>query len=405
MSAGASSTVERVVRAQLCTGCGLCAGVSHGSIVMDAGTGFNRPVQVAPIDGATEATIAAACPGAVVAAWGEAPHTHPSWGPWFRVATGYATDETARYCGSSGGALTGLAIHALKSGLVDRVVHVAADPANPIGNIVTCSTTEAEIIAGAGSRYAASSPLGGIEQLLSDGGSVAFVGKPCDISALRRLSRTDPRVDRHVRLALAFFCAGVPNQNAARRILSAMEVSPQELVAFRYRGRGWPGTAAAETRDGRTAEMSYAESWGEYLAKEVQFRCKICPDAVGGSADIACADAWYGDDRGYPSFEERDGRSLIVSRTAFGEQFLAEALSAGALRATPLDVGEIDKMQPSQAQRKRLVRARTAALAVLLRPTPRTRGTCVEAAAAKASLREQVRNFLGAIRRALIQTH
>ena len=50
--------------------------------------------------------------------------------------------------------------------------------------------------------------------------------------------------------------------------------------------------------------MSYAQSWGEILTKHVQFRCKVCPDGSGGFADVACADAWYGDERGYPSFEE-----------------------------------------------------------------------------------------------------
>ena len=55
--------------------------------------------------------------------------------------------------------------------------------------------------------------------------------------------------------------------------------------------------------------MSYADSWGAHLSKHVQFRCKICPDAVGGVADIACADAWYGGDSGYPQFDEAAGRS------------------------------------------------------------------------------------------------
>jgi coenzyme F420 hydrogenase subunit beta len=399
VSAGGSATVERVLRGQLCTGCGLCASVSGGSIVMDDASGYNRPRVEGPVDAAAERLIAGACPGAAVAPWPSAPNTHISWGPWRRVGVGWSTDAALRRDGSSGGAVTALAVHALKTGMVDRVVHVIADPANPTGNLVTCSTTADEVIAGAGSRYAASSPLATIDALLSDGGKIAFVGKPCDVSALRRLAGLDPRVDAHVPLTLAFFCVGVPNRTGVRGILKKMGMAPEDVSSFRYRGDGWPGLARAVAHDGRTAEMSYAESWGGYLAKEVQFRCKICPDAVGGSADIACADAWYGDDAGYPSFEERDGRSLVVARSARGESMLDRALADGALGFEPLDINEIDKMQPSQALRKRLVRSRTAALAALMQPRLDTRGVMVEAAASQAGLGVQLKNFLGTARR------
>ena len=189
MSAGGSPTVERVVRGQLCTGCGLCAAVSGGAIAMDKASGYNRPVQTGPVSDAAEAKIAGACPGAVLAPWPAAPNRHPSWGPWRGVGVGWSTNPDIRHRGSSGGAVTALAVHALETGLVDRVVHVVADPANPTGNLVTCSTTTAQVVEGAGSRYAASSPLAGIETLLSGGGKIAFVGKPCDVSALRRLAR------------------------------------------------------------------------------------------------------------------------------------------------------------------------------------------------------------------------
>ena len=177
-------------------------------------------------------------------------------------------------------------------------------------------------------------------------------------------------------------------------------MAADELVEFRYRGRGWPGACVATTAE-RTAEMTYAESWGGYLSKEVQFRCKICPDAVGGVADIACADAWYGDADGYPSFSEQDGRSLIISRTASGDRLLATALDEGAVEAAPLEIDEIDKMQPSQAKRKRLVLARTAALPIAAQPRPRMRGLMVMEAARRATFAELARNLLGTLRRTL----
>lgn len=397
-----SPTVDRVLRGELCTGCGLCASVAGAAIEMQVvSPGYNRPRQKAPITAEAEQLISQACPGAVVAPWDGELQVDPYWGPWRQVFTGHATDEATRYEGASGGALSALLVHALNTGLIDRVIHVAADPASPTRNIITCSRTAAEVLAGAGSRYTASSPLTGIDQALAEGGGIAFVGKPCDVSALRRLATMDPRVDQHVPLMLSFFCGGMPSHNGVLRILAKMGVEPEDVSAFRYRGQGWPGTAAATTHDGRVEKMSYAASWGDHLSKEVQFRCKICPDAVGGAADIACADAWYGNEKGYPSFDEQDGRSLILTRSLVGQQLLAAATAAGAISAEIIHIEEIDKMQPAQASRKRLVRARVAALSATFQPKPRMEGLLVESASKKARARDQLRNFFGTVRRIL----
>ena len=80
---------------------------------------------------------------------------------------------------------------------------------------------------------------------------------------------------------------------------------------------------------------------------------------------------------------------------------LAAAEAAGAIATTPLDVGEIIKMQPHQARRKRLVASRIAALTATFQPRPRTDGTGVETAAKLAPFAEQLRSFAGSVRRIL----
>lgn len=400
MTFAPSPTLRKVISGQLCSGCGLCAGVSPDAVQMETvAPGYSRPRQVASLSPDQEQKVAASCPGAVVAPWGGAPNLHPYWGPWRQILTGHAQDAELRFAGSSGAALSALLIHALRSGRVDRVLHVAADSQQPTRNTLAWSVTPDEVMQNAGSRYASSSPLADIEAVLAQDVRVAFVGKPCDVSALRQLATVDSRVNLRFPLMLSFFCGGIPSHDGADRIVRAMGLEPENVVRFRYRGNGWPGKARAETANGRVAEMSYAESWGGHLSKEVQFRCKICPDAVGGVADIACADAWYGSDDGYPSFEEEEGRSLIVSRTEAGDDLLADALSAGMVSVSPLDVDEIELMQPAQARRKRLVASRNASCRVLMQPLPDMRGLDVMTAARRAGIGEQLRNFIGAMRR------
>jgi hypothetical protein len=56
-------------------------------------------------------------------------------------------------------------------------------------------------------------------------------------------------------------------------------------------------------------------------------------------------------------------------------------------------------MQPSQARRKRLAKSRMLALAVTLQARPDVAGTCLDEAAKAAGFGEQLRSFLGAVRR------
>lgn len=394
-----SPTLEAALDGKLCSGCGLCAGVAAEAVEMRiAPPGFLRPRQLAPLTAAQERTIAGSCPALTVAPWGEigAAQVHPAWGPFRRILTGHATDPRVRFVGSSGGFITALARFALAERMVDAVVTVkAGDDAAPLANPVHIIDEPEELLAAAGSRYGPSAPLAQVNRLVEDGRKFLFVGKPCDVSALRQLARFDPRVSERFPLALSFFCGGVPSLAGSERVIEAMGLIPDHVRAFRYRGNGWPGKARAETRDGRSAEMDYETCWGHYLTRHVQFRCKICPDSVGGVADIACADAWFGGESGYPQFEDREGRSLVMVRSAVGQQFLEAALDRGVVACEPSSIADIDLMQPSQKKRKSLVEARTAALAMTFRPRPNFRGVRVRKAAQTAPLGDRVRNFLG----------
>ncbi len=401
----ASPALARVERGQLCTGCGLCAGIAPQAINMVmVEPGYLRPRQSAALTNDQESAIAAACPGLVVdeSRRESAPIDDPLWGPAHFVGTGFATDPRLRNQASSGGVISALLVHALTTGIVDFVVQTSADPERPTGNRTAASTSADDIFAAAGSRYTASAPLAELETWLARPGRFAFVGKPCDVTALRARAHADPRIAEKVPLMLGFFCAGIPSAAGTGRILDRLGVAADDVTAFRYRGDGWPGFATATLKDGSLRRMSYADSWGDILSKQVQFRCKICPDATGNVADIACADAWYGDDRGYPSFDEQDGRSLVIARTAFGAALLDAARRAGTIETSPLAITEIAKMQPAQARRKKQILSRLAAMAVAGRPRPRYRGLRLWAAAARDRPLEQARSFAGLVRR-LIQ--
>lgn len=394
--------LDTIVQGGLCHGCGGCvAAVGGERIGMSMSVnGYLRPVAHTPLSSEEQAIVAEVCSGREVVQTrdGEARYDD-LWGPVLSVETGYAVDPAIRYVGSSGGVLTGLLAYLLETEAIDFVVHTGMDPARPLGNATKVSRTRADVLAGAGSRYAPSSPLADLDDHLAKGRPFAFVGKPCDIATLRRMAKRDARIDRLVPYKLAFFCAGVPSLKGAQEVLRVLGVAEEEVIQFAYRGQGWPGLTRATRRDGSEETMDYNSSWGGVLHRHLQFRCKICPDGSGEFADVVCADAWYGKD-GFPDFTERDGRSLIVARTTEGRALLESAYRAGAIASEPLSINEIRYMQPYQVNRKRGMLARLTGLAFNpTRPRPRYRGLALTELMLRSNPIFLARTLAGTVRR------
>lgn len=116
---------------------------------------------------------------------------------------------------------------------------------------------------------------------------------------------------------------------------------------MRYRGDGWPGYFIAKFKNGHELKKSYNESWGEVLGHHVMFRCKICPDTIGLSADLTIGDGWKTKD-GYPDFTESDGRSFVLVRTEDGKNYLQAAFEQGRVIIEELPLTQVKQMQPTQ---------------------------------------------------------
>lgn len=392
--------VEKVVSAGLCSGCGLCESIApKGAITIRmTQSGYLRPLVNERLSSDTETSIAGTCPGIQVAHDEGCENYDVSWGPLRSVQVGYAADPEVRRMGSSGGVISALCINLLESGEVDFVAQIAVSTIDPIANELQISRTRDDVIRAAGSRYAPSAPLKTLRELLATGERFAFVGKPCDVAALRAYMRLNPSARTQIPYLLSFMCAGIPSEHGTEEVIKAMGADRSKLRRFRYRGDGWPGMARAEHFDGTSYEMDYNSSWGEILGKQLQFRCKVCADGTGEFADLVCADAWYGKD-GYPDFTDRDGRSLILVRTDAGAKLLEKTIENLAAVVIGVSVDEISLMQPYQLNRKRLVAARSVATLLATGRVVRFRRLSLVRAAMHAGVVNLLRNAWGTYKR------
>jgi coenzyme F420 hydrogenase subunit beta len=398
--------LETVVRSGLCSGCGICESVAGRDAVEMRWTavGQLRPQVKRPLPRAVEERALALCPGVEVVGPAEQPGTEmsPVWGPVASIQRGWSADPQVRWHAAAGGAMTALGLHLLETGEVDAILHVRASETDPMQTDAQVSRTRAEVIGGAQSRYGPASPLVHVHRLLDEGLRFAVLAKPCDINAVRALQRVDPRAREQIRACITMFCGGVPSLRMAEAIVRSHGVTPGELSLFRFRGEGWPGPMRTATADGRVFDVTYDTAWYDPSVPwtyDMQFRCKVCPDAIGEVADVSCPDGWVMKD-GVPLHEEGpDGVNLVVARTELGRRLVEAAVRSGHLETAPCTMEELDRMHRDHYPRHLSAPARALGMRLAGSPSLRIRRYRSLALTRRAGLRNTVRALAGSWRR------
>lgn len=345
-----SEAISRVVEAGNCSGCGACALLSD-DIRMDLSSeGHLRPVL--PVrseakDSVPTTLFLAICPGVR----DEPPASPPearrdvTWGNIVGVYEGQAEDLHERHNGASAGVIGALARWLVSTRECQRVFAVVAK-GNSLTSEAKVVRASSEIPTTQGSRY---QPASSIQMAKDYQEGDLVIGKPCEISALRRHSL---QTGRAAPLLISFFCGGTPSQLGTTRIVAAMGLEPTEAIAIRFRGHGWPGPTTVVTRSGTEHRMEYEKSWGDVLNRHLQWRCKICPDGIGEHADIVVADYWRLDEDNQVTFEESNARSIVIARTVRGQDLLDRAKSLRILSLRPESVDNVATVQEHHQSRR-----------------------------------------------------
>lgn len=328
---------------ELCVGCGACASIA-GLAMAEDGRGFYRPPAEA-VDG----RCAAYCPVATL----PTKYDDNPWGEAASAYLGWAKEVDVRRNGSSGGVITACLCYLLDAGLVDAVMQVGPDPDDPLFSEARFSESCDAVKECSGSRYVSCPALGRVAEAVGTGKRFAAVGKPCDVRALRNLMGADERYAAAFPYLFSFFCAGLPSKEAARRLDEKLNPEGRRLVAFRYRGNGWPGFVTETFVDGGEARMTYDDSWGKVLGRDLEGYCRFCFDGLGEYADVSAGDAWHRLPNGKPDFSEHEGRNVVFGRTEKGAELLRAVQGAGLVHLDDFDDWDyLRGIQARQFERK-----------------------------------------------------
>ncbi len=388
--------LDRVVAEGLCTGCGLCAGISDQIDMHVANSGYERPVASdQPLPTALQTVLADACPGVHVRGLdtdtiAAAPHHDAVWGPYERLVKAHASDPEVRHRASTGGVLTALAQYLLASGRAAFILHVRAGGRDPSFGQMHLSTDPKQVLDGAGSRYGPAAPLERIDQVLDRGQPFAFVGKPCDISALRALGDHDARVGELVVAYLTMVCGGYGPPQSTHAFFERLGTHRDQVAQVRYRGYGCPGATRVQTHEGEVFEASYEDFWGTDSSMwQLPWRCKICPDGIGDGADVAAADDWPGATPDREAAQSDPGTNAVIVRTQVGAALMQAAEAAGFLTlGAEVTPAYMTSIQPHQMRKKFSALSRWRGLTEVGRLQPRSTNLRLEDLTAQLS-REQ----------------
>jgi coenzyme F420 hydrogenase subunit beta len=347
-------TIEQVTRDGLCTGCGTCFAMCPLSAIemrIDGRTGIYLP-QVNAKKCNYCGICLDICPGYSVdfnqlnrAIFGKEAKD-VLLGNYLNCYIGHATDSNIRYNSASGGLVTALLLFALDEGLIDGALVTRMSRQNQLEPEPFIARTRQEIIEASKSKYCPVPANIALKEILASKKEERFavVGLPCHISSIRKAEKLNKKLKESIALHFGIFCSHTLNLHGTELLLSKLGVKSKDISKLSYRGDGWPGGIKIVLEDGQQKFISNQNIlWNSIFGSHffTPLCCFFCRDVTSELADISFGDAWL------PEIvaNERQGKSVVTSRSEAGETMLQTASSRGNIEISAVAARDIIRSQ------------------------------------------------------------
>jgi coenzyme F420 hydrogenase subunit beta len=309
---------EMTEAADLCIGCGLCAGICPPSALQMTtnARGEYVPVEVRDICRSRCNLCIRACPFGQHGV-NEDQLAEPLFGQLpgiqHRTETGYVLKSWAGYSrmghnrakGASGGLTTWFLQTLLKNDVVDRVVTVSST--GEPGHLYEFAMFDnpADLQQASQSVYYPVEMSEVIKQILAgDPMRYAIVGLPCFLKAIRLAAQRYKRLRDRIVVLVGLTCGELKSKFFAEYLCASAGLDPARLEAVRFRekdtslptAKNYRVTFRTRTPDGdeQSAALPWsglpAETWGKgYFTPNA---CNYCDDVFAEMADVVFMDAW-----------------------------------------------------------------------------------------------------------------
>ncbi len=353
--------------AELCVGCGVCAGVCPtGALAMgenDFGEYRPRITGGSCTDCGLCGRVCPFVAGPDEDQLGEALYSRveeirntPETGYYLSNCCGGIVDERLRWSRTSGGLASWVLAQLLETGVVDRVVCVADGPRPDRLFEFAVFSDAASVWSASRSSYYPVEISACLQSILKSDLRYAVIGLPCLVKGLRKAQMAMPRLKDRIPVVLGLTCGQQRSKWFAEYLIRLTGESVENVtrVSFRVKRKNQPAHRhlfSVWTEGNNVPKHAdwfgkYGEAWSESLFKISA--CNYCDDVFAELADISLMDAWLPGHRDDPR-----GTSIAIARSPLCRNLLDDGAAAGVLRIEPLAVEQVIRSQAGVLALKR----------------------------------------------------
>jgi len=241
------------------------------------------------------------------------------FGIYKRLVIAQASDNNILQRCQDGGVVSALLTFALKNGMIDAAVVSATSIEKPLFPIPRLASTPQEVLECAGTRYTYSPNLLVLQEAVKlKKKSLAFVGTPCQIQAVRKVEAVPlKKYSSMLRFTIGLMCTESFTYEGLiqKHIQQKLGVNLREIKKINIKGK-----VLVTTNSGEIKAIPLAEA-KQYTRKG----CVPCTDFSAELADISTGGLGLSD------------WTFTLIRTQSGEEIFESAQKAGALRTRPVE--------------------------------------------------------------------
>jgi len=238
--------------------------------------------------------------------------THEAFGVYKRLVLARAADSQILEVCQDGGAVTAILLFALKNKMIDSAIVAKSEKEKPFFPRPILATTAEEILQSAGTKYFYSPNILAMAKAIEQKkNSVAFVGTPCQIRAIRKMQLAGlKKYITPLKLLIGLACSEcfIYEGLVENHIHGKLGIDPYRIKKINIKGK------MLVTLDSETVAIPLAEA-KQYARKS----CHFCVDFSSEFADISVGGLGL------------EGWTFAIIRTEKGEEFFSATEKAGAI--------------------------------------------------------------------------
>jgi coenzyme F420 hydrogenase subunit beta len=242
----------------------------------------------------------------------DAPVKSEALGYYRKILLVQAVNPEIRELGHGGGVVTALLKFGIENRVFDSAIVSQCEPENPAKPKPFVATVPDDIISAVGSKFFPSSVAKAYGSAVYGYGktSIAFVGVPCHVLALRKLEAWQHKISGNLKIIIGLFCFGTLSHSTLLEYLKKKyNIESSDVKQIRLSKK-----FVVETGKG-VIRLPLSE-----VSDHILPSCRKCMDFTSELADISVGGA-------YPL---KDWSTVII-RTKTGEDFFYKAVENGVI--------------------------------------------------------------------------